>query len=938
MSGVLATYRLQLHAGFTFADVRPLIPYLHDLGITHLYLSPILRARAGSRHGYDVVDPAQLNPELGTEAGFERVVADLRAREMGLILDIVPNHMATGHENPYWDDVLAHGRSSPYARWFDIDWEGGAPPIRLPVLGEPAERALQEGKIDVVYQDGRFRVAYGEQTFPLDPATVPGILDPSTPPPGREADLARLAELAQALEHLPSRGPVPHPERRESAHELLGSLQQLYERSAVVRAHVASAIGRARSSPAGARALRRVLRAQEYRLDYWRSGERRLNYRRFFTISDLIAVRQEDPSVFAATHDRVLRYVERGLIDGLRIDHVDGLADPAGYLVRLRDAIRRARPRNDDFSIFVEKILARDEALPASWPVEGTTGYDFLNQVEDLFIDPDGYASLEDRYRSLSRRRGDFATVAAQAKREILAGQLAPDVRRVAALLVRVGEAEGDRGGDRKQLAGAIVETIAFLPVYRTYVDGAYPAMAAADRRVLSEALAKAREGGRASAAALDMLARVMLPAEDHRSGQDPGKRLAFVQRFQQLGGPAAAKGIEDTALYRWVPLGSRNEVGGEPAHPLRGAVPGLHTAAAARTTRWPHTMLCVSTHDTKRTADLRARLDVLSEMPARWHRSVLRWRRHNHHHRRRASGRSVPGFRSESLLYQTLVGVWPLHPIGRAALPDESALADLADRVAAYMLKAEREAKIDTDWLNRNSAYEHALDGFVHSILGHDNTDFLRALDACAARVGRIGLWNALARTATQLTSPGIPDVYQGDEVWNLGLVDPDNRRPVDFDGQRALLAGLPDNADSARAVELLTAPQDGRLKLYVTQRILRWRLAAPELFRDGAYLPLAAEGPAAHHVFAFARQHVGGASVTLVPRLIAPLVGESPAPPTDPGLWSGTVVRLPPALATMRWVSALTGDEVRSGAAVGALPVDRALAVLPVAVLGTV
>jgi (1->4)-alpha-D-glucan 1-alpha-D-glucosylmutase len=956
MRAVLSTYRVQLHEGFRLADLRGRAAYLSRLGITHAYLSPILQARHGSTHGYDVVDPTRLNLELGDEAELSELVLELRRADIGLVLDIVPNHMATGSENPYWEDVLAHGPSSPFSRWFDVDWGSpfarGVYRIFLPVLGARLARVIHDGELRVEYREGRFRIAYHEQSFPVDPGTFPIVLelglDETRSRSSAAHDVAELERIISDFRGLPPRASTTAgTTRRERTAAIAERLAELYDASLPVRVHVDSATASFGPNGEGPRSFRRLLAAQAYRLAYWRRAAREINYRRFFTISHLVALRVEDPQVFTATHQHIVDWVANGLIDGLRVDHVDGLLDPRAYLDRLRRAVARQRPAGEpsDVPIFVEKILARDEVLPADWPVAGTTGYDFLNQVEDLFIDDRGFTALSDNYRRFTRRAPDYAEVARRGKRLILDRHLAAETRRLArqfAALVQEDPRSTALTVDR--VRDAIVEVLVCLHVYRTYVGATTRELRISDREVLEQALAGARSRKGADRAALELLADVLLLRSPAASHEAANARIAFIQRFQQTSVPAAAKGIEDTAFYRWYPLASRNEVGGEPDAPLADSVTVLHAANRRRAENWPLAMLAASTHDTKRSADVRARLDALSEVPDLWQEHIRRWHRWNRRHRKRLGRRFVPERNSEYLLYQTLVGLWPLPRVGEASSGAAAPTIgdDFRDRITVYIEKAAREAKLETSWVEPDAECEAALLEFVRRILAPEASGrFLTDVRQLVQRIARPGLWNALARTLIQLTAPGIPDIYQGDELWNFSLVDPDNRRPVDFARRDRLLADLSaawESGESERGSllqELVTTPEDGRIKLHVTHRALAARRAAAELFQTGHYEALDVRGAAAEHVFAFARRLGRQAAITIVPRLSLTLTGDPAVPPIGP-VWADTRLAIPAALSAPSWTCALSGAQLRP-ASRSRLAVGAALAVLPVALLVT-
>ena len=918
----VATYRLQMHGGFTLDDARAVVPYLDALGITHIHSSPLLAARAGSEHGYDVTDPTRVNPAVGGEPALAALAADLAARRMGLVLDIVPNHMAASAENPFWEDVLANGPASPYARWFDIAWregEGTAPGrVLLPVLGDARARVLERGELCLRLAGGRFRIAYFEHSWPTDPNTTAPVVE-------RAADLLapapadELRAVARELRDLPRRLARPADDRARRVAESTGIAERLSALAAASRATeraLEAAAAEWSGGPAGRIRMRRLLDAQPYRLVHWRRAEREINYRRFFDVNDLVALHAEDPEVFAATHALPLAWLGRGWVGGFRIDHPDGLLDPAAYLRRLFESAAARRPGKEP-SLWVEKILAPGERLRTEWPVSGTTGYDFMNACERAFTDAHGFESLLPDYQRIVRSAAGFAASALAGKRAVLESGLAAGVRQLAVRIRRLAEAAGRPAlPTRHALATAIVETIAALPVYRTYVDPAAPRPAGDDRALLADALSSARERGHAASAALDLLASVLL-ADDRvlRTPAIEQRRLRAVQRFQQLSGPAAAKGVEDTAFYAYVPLLSLNEVGGGPEG-LKGsdAVGGFHAAQRERAARWPQALLTLTTHDTKRSSDVRARLAVISELPAEWEACFYRCRRLARPFGRTVHGRQAPDANTTWLFFQALVGVWPPdHSAPGAPLPDEGRLAELRDRLSAYMLKAVREAKQRTTWVDPDAEFEEAVAGYVDAVL--DPVRGARVL-AEAARfagtIGRAGLWASLARSLLHLTSPGVPDLYQGDELWNFTLVDPDNRRPVDFARRAAALARMPGLADRPGLAgfvrDAIGAPEDGRIKLHIVRAALAARRNVPALRERGTYLPLAAAGVRAKSVLAFSRTVAESRAVVVVPRLCARESGTG-APAGD--FWAGTFLH---GLPGAHWTCALTGRRVET------------------------
>ncbi|HET7584849.1 MAG TPA: malto-oligosyltrehalose synthase [Gemmatimonadaceae bacterium] len=886
-----ATCRIQMSAEMPFARVRELVPYLERLGISHLYSSPILMARRGSTHGYDVADPTRLDPALGARDEFRAAVQALHDRGMGWLLDIVPNHMGVGRDNPFWMDVLRRGRHSAYAGWFDIDWDPIRRPLRgrvlLPLLGDSLERVLARGELSIVEEDGELLLAYADRRFPLSPESE---------------DKVRAA--------------VPGDAR------------------AAARTFTEGSEGRDR--------LRALLRRQAYRLAYWRRAERELNYRRFFNINELVALRMEDPAVFADTHALVLHFVSEGALDGLRVDHVDGLADPRGYLERLRAATRSAGAPAE-MPIVVEKILAARERLPREWPVQGTTGYEFLNELESVFVDPAGAARIESAYRRVTRTRVSFREIGIRAKLLVLSHSLLADVRRLRRLLGPLAAEQGAPAARGAALTRAVETLIACLPVYRTYID-ARDAPRKADREVVHDAARQAEARRGIDPGVISWLAALIVEspraswshgeradAEAARAHDDA--RLRFVTRVQQTSGPAAAKGIEDTALYRYVPLASLNEVGGDPARDLHHAVADFHAACDERARHWPDTLLAGTTHDTKHSADTRARLDVLSEIPDRWLRQVSAWRRAHRPFRTRVAGRTVPDAATEYLIYQTVIGIWPPLVPG-ASLPSHEH-ADILQRTRDYLRKAGREAKVHTSWGRPNEGWEGAVDRFICALLERPDTPFARQVSTLVSELAPAGMRNALARVVVHATTPGVPDLYQGDELWSFTLVDPDNRRPVDFALRQRLLAELEARAsaaegsdDAVRALvgELVAHPEDGRVKLWITWRSLQARRAHAELFARGEYVPLAAAGGAAASVLAFARRLEGATAITAVPRLTAHV------PDPLSAAFSRTAIPLPDGWGDT-WRCELSGRTVT--AAGGALPADALFGHLPAALL---
>jgi (1->4)-alpha-D-glucan 1-alpha-D-glucosylmutase len=907
-----ATARLQFHAGFTLDDAVPLVPYFARLGISHVYASPILKARPGSTHGYDIVDHGAINPELGGEDALHRLVAALKAEGLGLILDIVPNHMGVGGaDNAWWQDVLEWGRQSPYASFFDIDWEPPDPALRnrllAPFLGVPYGEALTSGDLRLHFDAaaGKFHAQYFEHRFPVAAQHHASIL--------RRAGGEGLAQPFAAL-----RGNSRATAAK--AHTALAAHAATPEGANLVAAALTS------FDPAteeGRDALHRLLERQHYRLAWWRAAADEINWRRFFDITSLAGLRAEDPAVFDATHELVLRLYAEGAIDGLRIDHVDGLADPRAYCRKLHRRMQALRPGQEPL-IWVEKILAPFEALRTDWQVQGTTGYDFMDEVAGLLHDPKGEASLTALWTERTGRAPDFETEAKEARRQILRDNLASELNATAAALKRVANQDlATRDHSLTALRRALAEVLVHVPLYRLYISKG--GRSEEDRRILDWAIAGARRTLRPTSLHLLPLLDTWLGGEPPRSlpPAQRRERLVAAVRFQQLSAPVAAKSVEDTAFYRYGRMLSRNEVGSDPAR-FALSPASFHGVARMRAKRFPGAMLATATHDHKRGEDTRARLAVLSEVPEEWAAAVDRWTRLNAPLRRDLDDGPAPGMSAQLMLYQTLVGAWPLD----LAPDDDAGVAGFAARVADWQRKALREAKRRTEWAVENQAYEAACQDFLHAALAPDRASRWREeVAGFAMRLAPAGAVNGLSQALLRCTAPGLPDLYQGTEFWDFSLVDPDNRRPVDFPARMAALeAAVP-------APSLMADWREGRVKQAVIQCALALRRARPEVFAQGGYAPIQAEGAAAGHVMAFARTHRSGAVLALATRLPAALLGDGTTPLVPGAAWGDTRLLLPPRLAGATWRDVLTGETLRPRG--GRLPLREALAQLPVALL---
>jgi (1->4)-alpha-D-glucan 1-alpha-D-glucosylmutase len=946
-----ATYRLQLNHGFTFNQARAIVPYLSALGISHCYISPCLKARPGSMHGYDIVDHNSLNPEIGTPEDFDRLVSALHQHDMGLIMDIVPNHMGVmGSDNAWWLDVLENGEASAYAPFFDIDWhplkEELHGKVLLPVLHDHYGAVLESGELKLVFhtERGEFDIDYRNNRFPVNPREYPRILrrgvESLEASLGRQnADLLELQSLVTAFGHLPRRHEVSAErivERNRDKEIHKRRLAELCARSAEITGAICEAVDSINGTPDDPSSfdeLHELIKAQAFRLANWRVASDDINYRRFFDTNDLAGLCMENEEVFQATHRLVLNFVAQGKVDGLRIDHPDGLYDPAQYFRRLQCAIAK-QTRGDGGSkpyVIVEKILAGNERLPCEWPVCGTTGYDFANLVNGLFIDPANAGRMERIYESFIGDEVDIEDVGYRSRRLIVRTALISELNVLANHLERIALSKR-RTCDftLNNLRDALTQVVASFPVYRTYVSCSQ--VSESDARYIGVAIdAAKRRSPAADTSVFDFIREVLLTRI--AGNQDKSYRKAvtrFAMKFQQFTSPVMAKGVEDTAFYRYNRLISLNEVGGN-LHRF-GATPAeFHAASKERLRNWPNTMLATSTHDSKRSEDVRTRIDALSEMPAHWRFRVRDWRKVNREHKSLLNGVPAPSANDEYLLYQTLIGAWPLE-----GLNDAQDWKTFTDRIQKYMLKAIREAKENTSWINQNTAYENGVAAFVGALLEPvDNNNFLASFLPFQQRVARVAIWSSLSQTLLKLVCPGVPDVYQGSELWDLSLVDPDNRRSVDYDRRRRVLEkvrrlGSAPDASSLRC--MLERPENGALKLYVMSKALCLRKQCPDLFQSGEYLPLEIQGGKAQHLIAFVRQLNGRSLLVVVPRLVATLVGDSTVPPVGPELWKDTNVRLPDDASCQSYRNVFTDEVLQNSQSSHAIPVSELLRQFPV------
>lgn len=936
---LVSTYRLQFGPQFRLADATALVPYLASLGISHIYASPLLKARPGSEHGYDITDYNALNPEIGGWDDFVAFTDALKARGMGLILDFVPNHMGIGQaDNAWWLDVLEAGRGSPYAEFFDIEWEPQSVPLRgkvlLPLLGAHYGDVLTKGELQLRFapEEGTLSIWYHEHRLPLRARSYAAVirrgLGRAEAPALGAADRTALERLAESFDTLRRASRRRRDDAARRAASLKGELAALCraEGPAGFMAEAAASLNGVPDNADSFRPLHALLEHQFYRLAFWRVAADEINYRRFFNINELAGVRMENRTLFERAHALVGRMIAEGRIDGIRLDHVDGLFDPEAYCRHLQHFAQARRPpgARGPFYIAVEKILARHESLRKSWPIAGTTGYEFANLVNGLFVDPAGEPVCTEAYAEFAGRPQDFDTTAQASKEIAIETLLAGELSVLADALDRISERHWNtRDYTRQRLRDALKAVVKYFPVYRTYVSG--KGVSAEDRRDIEWAVAQARRGWSGADREIFDFVRDALTGDLARRGK-PFRRaevLRFAMRFQQYTGPIMAKSLEDTAFYRFHRLISLNEVGGDPRQ-FGVSVAAFHRANQERAARWPTTMLAVATHDTKRGDGARLRIDTISEFAGEWRQRVARWAELNRALRREVDGAMAPSRNDEYLIYQSLLGAWPS---GAGAAHAMSAGTPLADRLERFLVKALREAKAETSWDNPNEPYEAACCAFSRALLEREPNPFLADFAEFAARADIFGMLNGLSQTVLHLTVPGIPDIYQGGEVWNYSLVDPDNRAPVDFAHRQALLAG----AMPIDKAEAWNNWSDGSIKMRVLSTLLRLRRQDPALFRDGGYEPLAAEGARADHLVAFARRRGGGAAIILAGRLFATLLGAD-ARRYEAGAWQDTHLALPRDLEGA-WSDALTGAVL--SAQDGRLAARACLSDLPTAVL---
>lgn len=922
-----ATYRIQFNHTFDFRKAKGIISYLVELGISDIYASPIFKARKGSLHGYDVVDPNQLNPGLGTLADFEELTEELRGQRMGWLQDVVPNHMAFDYENQMLMDVLENGQGSDYFHFFDIEWDHPQESMRgrllAPFLGRFYGESMDDGEITLDYGPSGLTVHYYDLILPLRIESYASFLTHQLSRlekrlGGNHPDFIKFLDILHVVKTLPS---MEETKERSGRTEFIKTtLWELYNRNKEINEFIDENIERfngEKGNPESYDLLSDLLSEQLFRLSFWKVATEEINYRRFFSINDLISLKIEDKDVFTHMHSLVFRLLEAGRITGLRIDHIDGLYSPATYLKRLREKAGGAY-------LIVEKVLDLEEELPSFWPVQGTTGYDFLNHVNGLFCQKQKEKEFSKVYGNFAELHTPYEQLVCEKKRLIMGKHMAGDIDNLAHLMKAI--ASKDRYGSDIATYGlkrALVEVMAQFPVYRTYIDK--ETFTEADCLYAKEAVEKAKQSSPGLLNELHFIERFLLRNFGaHPSEEEKDQWVHFVMRFQQFTGPLMAKGFEDTTLYVYDRLLSLNEVGGDPSR-FGISKEEFHPFNKKRARSWPHSLNATSTHDTKRGEDARARINVLSEVPKEWERNIKTWSKINRKKKKRAKGLRVPDRNDEYFLYQTLIGGFPFH---------EKDYPRFIERIEAYVIKAVREAKVHTAWLKPDAEYEDAFVSFVEEILDpSERNPFLKEFLPFQKKVSHFGIFNSLSQTLIKITSPGVPDFYQGTELWDLSLVDPDNRRPVNFEKRKTYLRKIreKDDSDVLNLIdELLRAKEDGRVKLFLIYRTLKAREENSLVFQKGAYIPVEVAGRFKDHIVAFARNLGRNWAVTVGPRFLTSLINEGEYP-LGREVWYDTRILLPEDIPHT-WKNVITDQIVKSN---DKLMIGKILKHFPVALL---
>lgn len=957
----IATYRVQFNRHFTFTDASRIISYLHDLGISDIYASPYFKAKEGSLHGYDIIDQTTLNPEIGTEEEYNAFITELNKYGMGQILDIVPNHMCIeSKDNVWWMDVLENGPSSVYADYFDIDWhplkKELTNKILIPILGDQYGHVLEGQELKLTFEEGTFFISYCDDKFPLAPKTyinivkhridyLENLLTSDNP------HFIELLSIMTSLEHLPPYTETDSEKVAERYREkeiIKSRLRILYNTSPEIKSFIDDNImlfNGIEGQPESFDLLDELLKIQAYRLSYWRVATEEINYRRFFDINSLAAIRIENPVVFEATHKLIMRLVSEGKVTGLRVDHPDGLYNPSEYFHKLQrncffhtrlyyserlkkevalpykkqeleseilkqyDEILYSDPQFKPFYIVGEKILIKDERMPEDWPIFSTTGYVFLNTVSGIFVKTENAKAFDDIYAKFIKTKLNFQALVYEKRKLIMQVAMSSEINTLGHYLNKLSEKNRHtRDFTLSSLTAAIAEVIAFFPVYRTYVNPS--GVNDRDRRYVEHAISKAKRKNPAiSGSIFDFLKDILL-LNYHKNFDDEDKKecLDFVMRFQQLTGPVMAKGLEDTVFYVYNRLVSLNEVGGSPDR-FGTSLETFHGKNIERIKFWPHALIATSTHDTKRSEDVRARINVLSEIPEEWRKRLITWRRLNKKKRPVVDGQSVPDRNEEYLLYQTLIGAWPIGQM------NEMEYEIFKKRIKEYILKASREAKVNTSWINTNIMYEDALLVFIESIMNESSDNrFLKDFRAFQGKISQYGMFNSLSQTLLKITSPGVPDFYQGTEIWNFRLVDPDNRQPVDYPLRIKMLEDLKKRESEIPLYELardLTINKEtGMIKLYMIYKALNYRKENRKLFERGEYLPLEVMGKREDNVCAFVRRIGNTRIISAVPRFFTKLIPQPTDLPFGEKVWGDSFIVVPIAEPGARYRNIFTDE----------------------------
>ncbi len=989
----VATYRVQFQRSFAFEDAKHLVPYLHELGVSDCYASPFLQASSANSHGYDIANHNAMNAEIGSEEEYNDFVAELESHAMGLILDLVPNHMGiSGNDNVWWLDVLENGPGSPHAAFFDIDWTPVKDELKdkvlLPVLGDQYGKVLESQDLVLTYHNGAFFIMCLDRRLPIAPTQYAQILqhrlDTLADLLGREnPHFLELQSIITALGHLPpptetDPGKVAERQREKEIikRRLFMLCNECNELNVFIEENISIFNGR-KGDPRSFDLLDALLSAQAYRLAYWRVAAEEINYRRFFDINELAAIRMEDPVVFRESHKLVFRLIREGKATGLRVDHPDGLYEPAEYLRRLQrgaflEAGRKlfesggARQEDDWKPIedqlgklydeelardpqsplrlvlytVAEKILTRGEKLPENWPVDGTTGYNFLNRLNGIFVDSSHAKAFDDLYARYVHKRMNFQDLTYETKKLIMLTSMSSEINVLGHKLNRISEKDRlSRDFTLNSLTKALREIIACFPVYRTYIGESSEEIAESDRNAIERAVARAKKKNPATNISIfDFIRDILcLSFPEHLKEEDRLERRDFVMKLQQCTGTVMAKGLEDTAFYIYNRLVSLNEVGGDPER-FGVSLTSFHKENAQRQGRWPYSLLATSTHDTKRSEDVRARINVLSEIPEEWKAHLVRWSKLNKKKKLAVDDQVIPDRNEEYLSYQTLLGTWPLEPM------DQTTYTVFKERIQRYMEKAIKEAKVNSSWVNPNKTYDEAVREFVEAILEEGRRNpFLEDFKVFQRKVASYGIYNSLSQTLLKIASPGVPDIYQGNEIWDFSLVDPDNRRPVDYEIRKRMLRALKDRTAGRDrnlvevASELVKNKADGRIKLFVNFMALNHRRSNRHLYLEGTYLSLEACGSKKDHICAFARKHGDQVVLVIVPRFFTRLTQTEVEPPLGAPVWGDSSLVIPEGKVGESYRNIFTGETVEAVQREGkpVLPLGHVFATFPVALL---